>query len=76
MGNSSLGSLGANERSFDDVTKEAVTAMILNQSNESCCCSDDEFAQLLVGTSKANTIELSPKTKMSKNPRRLQHNGL
>jgi hypothetical protein len=30
VGNSSLGSLGPNERSFEEVSKEAMAAMILN----------------------------------------------
>ena len=41
VGNSSLGSF-SNERSFEE-TNEHVAAIILNQSNESCCCSEDEF---------------------------------
>lgn len=43
-GNSSLGSLG-HERSFEEANDMATAALILNQSNESCCCSDDEFNQ-------------------------------
>lgn len=30
VGNSSVGSVGANERSFEELTNEAMTAMILN----------------------------------------------
>jgi len=40
------------------VSKEAMAAMILNQSNESCCCSDDEFGQKQFGK-KSTIIETS-----------------
>jgi hypothetical protein len=44
-----------------------MAALILNQSNESCCCSDDEF-----------TVKVNPKSPRSsnKNLRQLQNPGL
>ena len=31
------------QKLMDSQKKEAMAAVILNQSHESCCCSDDEF---------------------------------
>jgi hypothetical protein len=77
MGNSSLGSF-SNERSFDE-TNEHVAALILNQSNESCCCSDEEF-NLKYNSNKADLTD-SPKdlknqTQKKNHIKKLQYNAL
>ena len=48
--------LRGNDQSFDEASKDAITAMILNSSHESCCCSDDEFNTKYTSTSKITKL--------------------
>ena len=74
MGSSGIQSYGNDEQSFDNASQEAITAIILNQSNESCCCSDDEFTMKAANSQKEQEFEdyeVNSQQQSNKNLKRL-----